>query len=312
MARRKMPTIPDDKIHYFSEQLYRELAHMFEWEGLPKTVPHDYLERNLVRGGHVLFYDNEDIGLDVIACSVVGHNRHNMPTQANATIPGTTGKGTYVSRNIRRLTDSENIVEEFDSLQDGILISNMAYGESCKDIVDYFAYRMASAQQAFDTNMLWQNRPYIFPVDGQDTRLSLEKLFEDVESGRPFTITDKSLLYKEDELGIRIDVPYIADKIMDTLNELKMKFKQTIGIDTAGVDKAERVLDGEIKANEQGTKNVLQIMLEQRQIAAENINAFYGLNVSVDVIKPPEQEEMKEGEEVGAGDNGAEAPPTDE
>lgn len=318
MARPEMPSIPDDKLNFYREQLYRELSHMFKWEGLPTTIPVDYLERSLVRTGKVLFYEDDNIGLDVMQAEIIGYNRHNNPTTARATIIGTEEIGSTITRNIKRLTDSERAIDDFNPTTDGVLIYNMEQGKSSREIVEHYAERLALTQLAFDTNLLWQNRPYIFPVDNKDTKLSLEKLFHDIFTGKPYSVVDKQLFLNYaagQDVGIKLDVPFIADQLLDTRNELMMHFRQTVGIDSAGVDKAERVGKFEVDANVQHTKTVLEIMLQQRQIAAENINAFFGLNVSVGVVgaeeMEEEQENEEEGEENGPGDSGAGEPTED-
>src|SRR5690606_19058537 len=120
----------------------------------------------------------------------------------------------------------------------------------------------------------------IFQVDSDEMRLSIERMFANIFGGKPFTIVDKHLLASnQDRTGVPAGIPYIGKELMDTRNEIMMKFRETVGINTAGVDKAERTNTLEITSNAQHTKTVLQIMLEQRQIACDNINAFYGLNV---------------------------------
>lgn len=309
MARSDVPTIQDDKVKFYREQLYRELAHMFEWTGLPATIPHDYLERTLVRHGHVMFYYDEKIGMDILRAEVLGLNRHDQPVTARSNVQSTIELLDQVERNIKRLTDSDSAIEDFDKNKDAVLISNMEYGASCKTIVDYFAERLALVQQAFDTNLLWQNIPYIFQVDNNDMKLSIEKLFSDIFNGKPFTIVDKHLLASnQDRTGVPTDIEFIGKELMDTRNEIMMKFHETVGITTVGVDKAERVNTLEATSNAQHTKTVLQIMLEQRRIACDNINAFFGTNISVDVVGSEfmHQAEYPGGEEHGTGDSGIE------
>lgn len=312
MARNDAPTIPDDKIAFFREQLYRELSHMFVWENMPTTIPLDFLERTLVRSGTVMFYYDENIGHDVLQAEVLGFNRHNQPTHVRSTIYSTEQPISPISRKVARLTDSERAVEDFNELTDAVLISNMANGESCKTIVDHFAERLALTQQAFDTNLLWQNIPYIFQVDSDEMRLSIERMFSNIFGGKPFTIVDKHLLASnQDRTGVPSGIPYIGKELMDTRNEIMMKFRETVGINTAGVDKAERTNTLEITSNAQHTKTVLQIMLEQRQIACDNINAFYGLNVSVNVVGADLMQEEEE-EDFGTGNSGTEEPTENE
>ena len=309
------PQLAEELVDFYREQLYRELSHMFKWKNLPSTVPQDYLERSLVRHGNVLFYEHPDIGLDVLQAEVIGYNRHNQPTHARATVMTTNNEISQpIERVIKRLTDSSRAVEEFNPKTDGVLIRNREDGASMKDIVDHYAYRLALAQQAFDTSLLWANVPYIFQVSSDDVKLSIEKLFHDIFTGKPFVIVDKYLLAdNKDRAGVP-GVPYIGRELLDTINELMMKFRQAVGIETAGVDKAERVGKYEVDINKQHTKTVLQIMLEQRQIACENINAFFNLDVSVSVVgvgnnsyhHNEDLEELGEGDEYGTGDGGTE------
>lgn len=309
MARQKVPTIPDDKILYYREQLYRELSHIFQWEGLPSTVPQDYLERNLVRHGYVLFYEDENIGHDILRCEVMGYNRHELPVMARTYTPNTIDERTQITRYIKRLADHKDIIEMFDPTTDGVLIQNMEYGQNASMIVDYFAQRLALTQQAFDTNLMWANVPYIFQTSTDETRLSIEKMFTEIFTGVPFIITDKSLFTdNKDRAGLPTDIKFIGKELMDVQNEIMMKFRETVGFTTAGVDKAERVNTLEIKSNDQHTQTVVQIMLQQRELACESINAFFGTSISVGINSSyvPDYEDEGEDNENGSSDGGIE------
>jgi hypothetical protein len=307
MARPKTPTIPDDKIYYYREQLYRELSHMFEWKGLPSSIPADYIEDNLIRYGYVLFYEDENIGLDALRAEVRGYNRHGFPVQARTFTPNTIGEKTTIDRNIKRLSDGQNAKETFDPTTDGVLVMNMwdsrlNKGQPMGLIVNHFAERLALAQQAFDTNLLWANIPYIFQTNSDETRLSIEKMFASIFTGEPFIIADKSLFTDNKErAGLPTGIPFIGKDLMDVQNEIMMKFRETVGFPTAGVDKAERVNTLEVQSNDQHTQTVLQIMLQQRKIGAENINEFFGTSIEVDLY---EVEQPTGGEPNGTGDSG--------
>lgn len=315
IARPNVPTIPDDKVRFFEKQLYRELSHMFEWKNLPQTIPADYLESNLIRHGRLLCYYDEEIGLDILRAQVTGYNRHDKPTHAN-TYTNTTNEEVRptITRTIRYLSDNMDSENTFNELTDGVLINNTEHGESARHIVEHYAKRLAIVQSAFDTNILWQNMPYIFLADGEDTRLSLERFISKLYTGKPHIHVDKSLFHKIDgkfEIGQNIEVPYIANDLIDTQNEIMMKFRQSVGIDTAGVDKKERTNTLEIMSNTQHTKTVLNIMLEQREIACEAINTFFGENISVKVVGVDE-EDQEGGEHHSTDNSGTQTPSQDE
>lgn len=301
------PTIEDDKVNYFKEQLARELSHMFMWENLPSTIPKDYLERNLIRHGSVLFYEDENIGHDILRCEVTGFNRHDRPILARAhtysQVPGESG---VTERNLRYLSDGKNAIEEFDRFKDGVLIRNMERGQTAWEIIEHFAERLALAQQAFDTNLLYANMPYIFKVSSSDTKLSILKMWDDIYTGKPLTIVDKDLFTDQDSVGTSTDIQFIAKEIYDVKNEIKMEFRQTVGIDTAGVEKAERVNTLEIESNEQHTQTVLQVMKEQRDIAVEAINSFFDCDIKVTVRGEPITSDSEEVDDYGDSDSGTE------
>jgi hypothetical protein len=311
MARPKTPTIPDDKLWFYKEQLYRELAQMFKWEGLPTEVPVDYLERNLVRYGYVLFYYDDLIGHDVLRAEVTGYNRHGFPVQARTFTPNTNNENTTIYRNLKRLSDGQTAADNFDKEKDGVLIMNMATwegkGQPMGQIVNHFAERLALSQQAIDTNLLWANIPYIFQTGSDETRLSIERMFSSVYTGEPFIITDKSLFTdNKDRAGIPTGITFIGKELMDMQNEIMMKFREMVGFNTAGVDKAERVNTLEVQSNDQYTQTVRDIMLQQRTLAADSINKFFGVNVTVSINEPeqPTQQPTEGGNDNGNGDSG--------
>ena len=183
MTTKGAPTIADDKIRYFEEQLARELSNLFVWENLPDTIPHDYLERNLIRSGFVLFYEDDKIGHDVLRCEVTGYNRHERPTHARTYTASTVSDTSNVTRRLRYLSDNKEITDTFDPTKDGVLIRNMEYGQSAWTIIKHYAYRLSLAQQAFDTQLLYANIPYIFATSDKDTKLSIERMFKSIFEG---------------------------------------------------------------------------------------------------------------------------------
>lgn len=282
MARYRQPTLPDDKIDRYRERLYRELSNLFEWQGMPEGIPLDYLERTLVRNGSVLFYYKEDLGFDCLACTTSGHNRHNLPTMARTYSPNTDGTAYTVERKIAWLSSGTDKLDNFDENTHGVLIYNMEYGQSHKQIVDDYATRLALVKQATDTNIFYANIPYIFLSDSDEMTLSIRSLFESVYDGEPYIIGDKRMFVdNKDRSGVPTGMTLPIKELLDIENEMLLKFRQECGFDSAGVDKAERVNTLEITTNQQATRSVLSIMLSQRQKAADTINKLFGTNIKV-------------------------------
>ena len=163
---------------------------------------------------------------------------------------------------------------------------------------------------AIDTNTLWQNIPVVFSAVDESMKLSIHKLFTDIYEGKPWVIVDRSLLSDGNQvIGNVTEVPFLLDKLMDAKNETYNEFKATIGLNSPGADKKERLVVAEATSNEESKETCLNIMLSQRKIACEEINKVFGLSVSVDFIGA--EEKMKESEEDGTSDDRIEAPAGD-
>lgn len=296
-----LPTIPDDKINFYRNLLYRDVIGLFEWSGLPEEIPTDYLEQVLIKSGMAMFfYEPDTFGYMVLSCGVRGFNVYQQPVIAFATAPNTEGNQVRYERRVMY-----NYTPNLDPTAGCVLIKNDYSGEPLTRIVEFYAYRMALVQQAFDTNALWQNCPVVFSVADDKTRLSIEKLFTDITTGRPWVIVNELLVAEENAKPGLVETPFLLDKLLDTLNELRYKFHEAVGINTPGVDKKERLLTGEIESTEQATQTVLDVMLSQRRKAcAEIANLFPDLAPTVKV-------RGKGGEQNGASDDGIEGPARD-
>ncbi len=277
-----LPSIPDDKHKFYIKKLRREVSNLFRWEGLPSEIPVDYLEKTLIEHGTVMFFYEENVyGYMALRCGVRGYNLYDQPTTAYAVAPNDQGLEVNYTRTIVHKYD-ENIGKD----RACVLINNMYMGESLLPTIDHYAYRLALIQQAFDTNTVWQNIPVVFSTDSDTKKLSIEKLFNDIMSGKPWVIVDNALLAREN--GVQadpLDIPFLLDKLYDAKNEVYNEFRMTMGIDSPGADKAERLLVDEVNSNRQITETCLEIMLSQRKIACEELKKVFGLEVSVEVIE---------------------------
>lgn len=286
---RNLPTIPDDKLNFFTDKLIREVSNLFIWKDLPDEIPVDYLESALIRDGRVMFFKDEDaFGYMALSATVKGYNIYGKPVEAVSTAPNTQGDKNYFKRLV-----VQSYVTDIKPEDGCVLIENMYNGQSLMSIINFYAARMANVQKAFDTNALWQNLPVMWAVPDSKTKLSIEKLFEDIASGKPWVIVDQQLqaIGKEGVSAGAVEVPFLLDKLFDAQNEVYSAFKATVGINTTGADKKERLVVDEAKSNDQAIQTCLQIMLSQREKACKEINKLYGLNVRVNVLQAQKEDD---------------------
>ena len=304
----KLPTIPDDKIEFYRKKLWREVTNLFEWKGMPEELPIDYLENILVREGKALFFFDElGYGHMIGKAAIVGKNMYDQPVDGYCVTPNTEGKPTRYDRKIIHKYN-----ELIDKNKGAVLLSNMYRQEPLLDIVEHFARRLAMIQMSIDTNALWQNIPVIFSALDESMKSSIEEMFTAIFEGRPWIMVDRTLLNGGNEvIGNVTEVPFLLDKLMDAKNETYNEFKATIGLNSPGADKKERLVVAEATSNQESKETCLNIMLSQRKIACEEINRVFGLNVTVDFAGA---EEINKEEEIinGSGDDGTKTPSDDD
>ena len=171
---RNLPTIPEDKMQFYRKKLWREVSNLFKWEGMPKEIPLDYMERMLVTTGRVLFFYDPDVyGYMALKANVKGYNLYDQPTSATCTSPNDAGLTSYFDRMIIHKYD-ENIEKE----KAAVLINNMYEGESLAEIIEHYAKRLTLVQNAFDTNAVWQNIPVTWSVSDDKMQITIEEWFK--------------------------------------------------------------------------------------------------------------------------------------
>lgn len=291
-----LPTVPDNKKQFFRNKLLREVSNLFKWEGdLEKYIPLDYLEYYTIVHGRVMLFDNEEYGYLALPCTGYGFDPYGRITQAQSIALGDKTPMGVHKRNVVRETPPEGVTDVC------VVLDNMLFGESLTSIIDFYAERMAMTWQTMDTNILWQNLPPIIQVDGDDTRLSIEKLLNDIWKGKPAIVVDKMMKLDSDNIKTQVfDVPPLFNELYKQFQQIYSSFKEDVGINALGTVKESGVTTEEATANAQGTQTALQIMLGQRQRFCEQLKDVYGLNVTVSVIG------QEGGEENGDSNGGTE------
>src|SRR5690606_13879060 len=101
-------------------------------------------------------------------------------------------------------------------------------------------------------NTIWQNLPPIFTASSPDMVLSIKTMFSAITEGKPWVILDKDMLVAGKGIPVEyIDVKNKLADIYDAMNEIYGSFKETVGINSPGADKKERLLTDEVNANNQ-------------------------------------------------------------
>ena len=123
-------------------------------------------------------------------------------------------------------------------------------------------------------------------------------LYDKMYQGEPAIFIDKEMLKGEPEniMVLPVHAPYLVDKLQIQKQEMERELFTFLGINNT-LEKKERLLQDETNSNNQFIKMASDIGFKQRQLACQQINEMFGLNVRVVETQDEFQSEvMNDGE----------------
>ena len=280
MGRKRKPVI-NASIELETTRLinhYQMLAlNRYKWENLPNGIESRYIEQMLYDNGECAMFDHPDLGLCVLRSS----------SRENLNIYGEPTKLTLTGFNEHRVVMMDECVR----------ILNNDLGLPTLQNISYYARRMAEIDDIIMQNLRQQRVPYLFATN-ENNQLSLKILYDQIYQGEPAIFIDKEMLKGEPEniMVLPMQAPYLVDKLQIQKQEMERELLTFLGINNT-LEKKERLLQDETNSNNQFIKMSSDIGFKQRQLACEQINEMFGLNVRVVETQDEFQSEvMNDGE----------------
>lgn len=245
---------------------YSNLAlNRFRWENLPEGITSRDIEKQLFIQGQVFFTNDSEYGYICLKASNKAFDLYGNPKELQVF-----GLGYTKSFNI-----NNGVLIRENDLSYPPFIHLLHYIEICGEIDE--TVRMNLGQQRF---------PVIIPKTA-NTQLSIDtlqnKLFNEYF---PVQVVDKNM---EKALGneleavkaINTGVPFLLDKLQDFKHDKESELYTFLGLNNANTDKKERLITSEVDANNGQIMMSLDTAFKNRQLACEEINKKYGLNIKV-------------------------------
>ena len=284
MGRKRKPVV-NDNIEQETIRLtkhYQMLAlNRYRWENLPNGIESRYIEEMLYDNGECAMFDHPDLGLCVLRSS----------SRENLNIYGEPTKLTLSGFNEYRTVMMDECVR---------IMNNDLALPTLPNIV-YYARRMAEIDDIIMQNLRQQRVPYLFATD-ENNAFSMKSLYDRIYQGEPAIFIDKEMLKGEPEniMVIPTTAPYLVDKLQIQKQEMERELLTFLGINNT-LEKKERLIVDETNSNNQFIKMASDIGFKQRQLACEQINEMFGLNVRVVETQDEFQQEVMEDGELYDG-----------
>ena len=243
---------------------------MFEWENLPDSMDERYLERCLFFSGKAALLKDENYGFINTMASDNGYiNIYGLPTKLNC----------YSDSNVFQSYRERysGLIKDVDDVNKyAVLVMNNWNCVPTSFTIQLFAERLTQAQLVCDVNINAQKTPIIL-LGSEEQKLTLENMYSEYDGSKPIIYGDPDLITNEAFKALKVDAPYVADKVTAYKKEIWNEFLSFIGVNTIDVEKKERLISGESNANNEFINLNLESYLEPRKKACDEFNKLFGL-----------------------------------
>ena len=273
---------------YWYDKLLAYCLNIFEYKGLPTSLPAKEIESNLLITGHcVTFVPKKRSDIYTCFTDLSGFDEYYNPTKATYAQPKL-GAGT--------LTLGENAVIIYNSdLQFSVLGQPIDGGLST--YLSRYARQLSDLESTINIKTVNERAPFMATADKDNVKDSVVNFFRKIILGERAVVTDSSIVPNLNAIDLGgknsnekiIDVILARDKILEQFyREIGVRFYQS---------KRAQVNTEEVSANNDMLLISLDDMLLARQEGIDKVNDMFGTSISVSInpaFIPKEPEEEQE------------------
>ena len=256
---------------------------LFKWNNLPNGIDEKWIERYLFRDGSCIFYKDPIMGFMVAGTGYAGPlNAYSEPTLLQPIAPNYMYEGPELMNN-----DNAVIIRNNDDMV------------PTAPTIQLYAMRLTDIDRTITTNVIAQKIPLIIKTSNKQLQ-TFKNVIRQRNDNEPVIYGDKSLDTDNSISVLKTDAPIVFDKLEVQKHMVWNECMSFLGVNNANMDKRERVVTGEVEANDEQIRASEDVMLKARQKAAELINQIFGTNVSVErrTLDVPIPEDINEDVDV--------------
>ena len=268
----KEKTVNDIATH-----LLNRCLQIFKYEDLPETIDKRNLELLNILNGFSIWHE-VDGNLYAFNAGLGGEpDPYYMPTIATISNPAL------------------NISENLEIGDQCVLMLSDSSAKGLKSLIQKYASIIAEIDLSISVANINLRIPTIASSTNDATAKKAKLFFDDIKKGKLGVIFDAGMM-GEDTFKTS---PYaststnILTDLIELRNYYEAEFYKEIGLNQTNNMKRESLNDDEIAANEDTLKPLIDDMLEQRQIAIDEVNKMFGTNIKVSLNSSWEDNEVE-------------------
>ena len=245
-----------------SNQLNKSLT-MFDWSGLPETIPQVELEKMLQINGYAVIAEYQG-KLYAFQAGFSGQDPYNQPTKALVNNPALKNNTTYTIG------------------KDCIVIKNDDMKQGLNGVYEYYGQRLIENQITMLMTDYNLRMPFTISSSDDQTTQSAKMYLKKIIDGSLGVIGEQKLFKA-------LSVTPTNSKQTATFADLYgyqqfiiAQLNNTIGLATNNNMKRERLTTNEIEVNKNASYPLVDNMLKNRQQSVAAINQMFDTNISVE------------------------------
>lgn len=254
----------------YIEWCLKKIFGAFRFGGIPENWDYDYFLDILFCEGYIAITDTP-IGIIPLRCSLTGYNVFDHPTTALFANP--------VLSTFERNTFGDN------PQTDCALVKLQYNYAGVMSLVNRYSTMLALCDNSIAVNLRNSKVAFIGFVSGKQQAATMQKMYDDIDDGKPAVYVKKDDITSDDILYNHIKETYIANDVQLLKQSLKNDFLTEVGLNNANTDKRERLIVDEVNANNDEVKANVQHWLDSIGEGLERANQLFNLNLSVDLRK---------------------------
>lgn len=262
---------------FYVKYLLQRLISVFRFEGLPEEWAENYFKYVLFGIGYIAVLNTDKYGVICQKCTIGNRvTLFRQPQLAIVTNP-------VFSRSYELTIGKDCEVIRMQPDWGGGL-----------DIVSTYADLMTMAVESAGINMYNSKAGFVFFADSKAGAESFKKAYDQISSGNPMAVMDKSLLREDGTPNWQFFMPevgrnYITGDLLNDMRTLENQFNSMVGIPNANTQKRERLITDEVNANNIEISTLPDVWLESMRTSIGKVNRMFGLNISVSKRYEPEK-----------------------
>lgn len=253
----------DTAVTEFMANTLAKTQSMFEYEGLPDSIPQKELERLLQTTGNAFV-----TSVDGVLYALSGGKGGEPDVYGRATL--------YTVAN-----PALKLNKTYDIQKDGVLIENDSNGESLLPLIGRYAVLHTDGLISLNTASILTRITMLISASDDKTKQSAEEFLRKIQDGE-FSIIGENAFFK----GVNMQTAPTTNSVYITqLIELIQYYKASmyneLGLNANYNMKRERLNLGEVSMNVDVLLPYVDNMLKERQNAVEKINEMFDTEISV-------------------------------